>query len=97
MSAEVQSYLIAFFASSLVSGAIYLATRKSHQTICDSVARPQTTHQGVVPRIGGMAIIIGIPQSTAYREPLAPNPTVSKMPSIMNRFSPTRCHTEKAF
>lgn len=60
MIAEIQNYSIAFLSSLFISGTIYWLARQHNQTGCDSVVGPQKIHQGAVPRIGGMAIIIGL-------------------------------------
>ena len=60
MSAEIHSYLIAVFISSLVSGAIYWLARQRSKIGLDIDLGPQKIHQGAVPRIGGMAIFIGV-------------------------------------
>lgn len=60
MSAEVQNYSIAFLSSLLVSGAICWLAHQRNQTDCESLAGPQKIHEGAVPRIGGMAVMIGV-------------------------------------
>ena len=60
MSAEVQNYSIAFLSSLLVSGAICWLAHQRNQTDCDSLAGPQKIHEGAVPRVGGMAVMIGV-------------------------------------
>ena len=60
MRAEMQSYLIVFIVSLLSSGAIYWLMRQRNQNVWGSSNGPQKIHQGVVPRIGGIAIILGV-------------------------------------
>ncbi len=66
MSAEVQINLSAFFISLFVSGAIYWLARKRNQTGFDDIAGPQKIHQGTVPRIGSIAIVVGLFVSLAF-------------------------------
>lgn len=60
MIAEMQSYLIVFLISLLTSGAIYWLMRRRNQSVWDKSTGPQKIHQGAVPRIGGMAIVLGV-------------------------------------
>ena len=60
MSAEVQNYSIAFLSSLLVSGVICWLAHLRNQTDCDSLVGPQKIHEGAVPRVGGMAVMIGV-------------------------------------
>lgn len=65
MSAEAQSHLIAFIISLFVSGTIYWLVRKRNRTGFVDIAGPQRIHQGTVPRVGGIAIIVGLVVSLA--------------------------------
>lgn len=78
------SYLYGFALSFLLSGSICLFSGKLKKFGMDSLAGPQKLHQGSIPRIGGLAIFVGILANMVFM----PNSSIDSSAFLMGAVVP---------
>ena len=73
MNAEIQIFVTCLLFSFFTSGAIVLRSRQPSRFGVDNLTGPQKTHQGVVPRIGGLTIFFASIASLTFSQTTVPD------------------------